>query len=114
MDAVAAFVSRTRSPQSSFPSAKKENRDASIPFPVSVESMASGVLVPMQRHLAAMRRQLHIGLLIGAAVATIVTFERSSSRSLHEDRSAVTPTSASPAQSRDCNRCDVDRTAREQ
>jgi hypothetical protein len=99
MDAVAAFVARTRPPQSSFPSAKKENRDASIPFPMSVESMASGVLVPMQRHLAAMRRQLHIGLLIGASVAAIVTFGAVKlSQYLHEDRSAVKPTAASPAQ----------------
>jgi hypothetical protein len=99
MDPVATFVSRARPAQASFSSAKKENRDASIPFPVSAESMASGVLVPMKRHLAAMRRQLHIGLVIGAAVAAIVTFGAVKlPQYLHQNRSAVRPTVASPAQ----------------
>ena len=99
MDPVATFVSRARPLQSSIPSAKKENREASIPFPVSAESMASGVLVPMQRHLAAMRRQLRIGILIGAVVAAIITFGAIKlSQYLHENRAAVKPSVESPAQ----------------
>ncbi len=74
LDAVANFVSRARPrPSSVFP-AKSEPGRASIPFPLTSIAPTSGVLVPMERHLAAVRRQLIIGLLIGAGVAGIVAF----------------------------------------
>ena len=66
-DAVATFVSRARPrPSTLFPD-RKENAEPATAFPPSnPEAPASGVLVPMQRHIASMRRQLKIGLAIGA------------------------------------------------
>lgn len=100
-DAVATFVARARPPQSSIPSptAKRESGEASI-FLASGETAASGVLVPMQRHLAAMRRQFIIGLLIGAGVAAIVAFGAIKlSQRFGENRAAPKPTVEFPAQS---------------
>jgi hypothetical protein len=74
MDAVATFVSRARPRQSALPPTKRETGDTSIPFPAAVGAATGGVLVPMQRHLAVMRRQLIIGILIGACAAGIVAF----------------------------------------
>lgn len=86
-DAVSSFVSRARPPQSTLFSGKREITAASIPFPSKAEIGVSDVLVPMQRHLAAMRRQLIIGLLIGASVAGIVAFATIElSRYFHENR----------------------------
>jgi hypothetical protein len=91
-DAVATFVSRAR-PQQPFPlSAKSDGGDASIPFPSKVEAAAAGYLVPMQRHLAALRRQLIIGLLIGACAAGILAFAAIKlSQYLHENRAVAKP-----------------------
>jgi hypothetical protein len=101
-DAVATFVARARPRQSSFPTptAKRESREASAPFLASGETAASGVLVPMQRHLAAMRRQLIKGLLLGAGVAAIVAFGAIKlSQYFGENRTAPKPTVELPVQS---------------
>ncbi|HET7106886.1 MAG TPA: PilZ domain-containing protein [Candidatus Acidoferrum sp.] len=72
-DAVASFVSRARPRQSTLFPGKNATPITSTPFPATAAA-AGGVLVPMQRHLAAMRRQLIIGLLIGACLAGIIAF----------------------------------------
>src|SRR5689334_11962997 len=66
-DQVAKFVSRAR-PQAAATlfAANKEAPDSSIPFPAPVAAASNGMLVPMERHLAAVRRQLINGLIIGA------------------------------------------------
>jgi PilZ domain len=99
-DAVATFVSRARPLQSAIFSSKKETGEHSIPFPAAnAEASASGVLVPMQRHLVAMRRQLIVGLLIGACVAGTLAFAAIKfSQYLHENRAAAMPSVELPAQ----------------
>jgi hypothetical protein len=74
LDAAAAFVSRARPRTSALFPAKGRTGELSIPFPTTAAASSSGVLVPMERHLSALRRQLIIGLLIGASVAGIITF----------------------------------------
>jgi len=96
-DAVANFVSRARPKQSTLFPGKKETAGTSIPFPTTAVA-AGGVLVPMQRHLAAMRRQLIIGLLIGTCVAGIVAFGAIKVSSyLRENRIQTKPTVEIPA-----------------
>ena len=99
LDAVANFVSRARPrPSSVFP-AKSEPGRASIPFPLTSIAPTSGVLVPMERHLAAVRRQLIIGLLIGAGVAGIVAFSAIKfAQYVRGPRSTVKPVVEAPAQ----------------
>ena len=98
-DAVASFVARARPPQSSNLPLKRETREASIPFPANAEASASGVLVPMQRHLAAMRRQLIMGLLIGMCAAGIVAFAAIRiSQYFREDRAVSKPSVELPTQ----------------
>jgi hypothetical protein len=98
-DAVAKFVSRARPQPSALFPAKGGIGGASIPFPVATSAQANGVLVPMERHLSAVRRQLIIGLLIGASVASIVTFAAFKfSQYLGEHRAAVKPAAEVPAQ----------------
>jgi hypothetical protein len=41
-------------------------------FPAPLEVVASGELVPMQRYISAMRRQLMIGLILGACISAAV------------------------------------------
>jgi PilZ domain len=98
-DAVASFVSRARPRQSTLFSGKKESRAPRTPFAAAnAETFASGVLVPMKRHLAVKRRQLIIGLLIGAAVAGIIAFAAVKlSQYLHENRAAAKPSVELPA-----------------
>lgn len=98
-DAVATFVSRARPRQSTIFSGKRETGNPSGPFSVSTEAAAAGHLVPMQRHLAVMRRQLIIGVLIGAFAAGLVAFAAIKfSQYLHENRAAAKPPVESPAQ----------------
>jgi hypothetical protein len=98
-DAVSSFVSRARPRQSTLFPGQRESGGASIPFPAKPELASSGVLVPMQRHLVAMRRQLITGLLIGASAACIVTFAGIKfSQYLRENRAAAKPTMELPAQ----------------
>ena len=73
-DSVATFPSRTRPRESSIFSAKSGNGERSVLFPTIPETAGAGYLVPLQRHLAALQRQLLIGVLIGACVGGIVTF----------------------------------------
>lgn len=90
-DAVASFVSRARPRQSTLFPGKKETPGTSAPFP-STLAAAGGVLVPMQRHLAAMRRQLIIGVLIGTCVAGIIAFAAIKVSSyLRENRTQAKP-----------------------
>ena len=98
MDAVATFVSRARPRQSTLFSPKRETRDTSVPFPLTAEAATGGVLVPMQRHLAVVRRQLIIGLLIGACAAGIVAFAAIKfSRYIQENRATAKPPAELPA-----------------
>jgi hypothetical protein len=98
-DPVGTFVSRPRTQPSTLFPAKGGTGGASIPFPAAAAAPASGMLVPMERHLAALRRQLLIGLLIGASVAGIVTFAAFKfSLYLGEYRSPAKPSAAVPAQ----------------
>ena len=98
-DAVASFVSRARPRQSTLFSGKKESREPRTPFAAAnAETFASGVLVPMKRHLAVKRRQLIIGVLIGAAVAGIIAFAAVKlSQYLNENRAAAKPPVELPA-----------------
>jgi len=73
-DAVATFVSRARPQESSIFSAKRGSGEGSMLFSANPETASAGHLVPLQRHLAALRRQLLIGMLIGACAGGIVTF----------------------------------------
>lgn len=72
-DAVASFVSRARPRTSALSPARPEPMTPNLPFALTAGAPASA-MVPMERHLAALRRQLMIGLLIGAGVAGIVAF----------------------------------------
>ena len=77
-DQVAKFVSRARPQAATLFAADKEVPGAStaLPAPAAAPSngMSSGMLVPMERHLAAGRRQLINGLIIGACAGAIVVF----------------------------------------
>jgi hypothetical protein len=98
-DAVATFVSRARPRQTTRISSTNESRDASFPFRAPQEAAADGMLVPVQRHLAAMRRQLIVGVLIGACVAGIIAFAAIKfSQYLHENRATAKPSVVLPAQ----------------
>src|SRR5258708_11623576 len=98
MDAVATFVARARPRQSTLFAPKRETRDTSIPFPLTAEPATGGVLVPMQRHLAVMRRQLIVVLLIGACAAGIVAFAATKfSRNIQESRATAKPPAELPA-----------------
>ena len=100
-DAVATFVSRARPRQTAKFSATVETRIASIPFHAPQEPTSDGMLVPIQRHLVAMRRQLILGVLLGACVAAIVTFAAVKfSQYLHENRPAAKAPAESPAQTK--------------
>jgi hypothetical protein len=99
-DAVATFVSIARPRQSALLPGKKEHVEPAIAFPpLNPQATASGVLVPMQRHLAAMRRQLMIGLLIGACAAAIIAFAAIKfSQFLHDNRATAKPPVEAPSQ----------------
>src|SRR5579859_3053646 len=98
-DHVASFVSRAHPRPSTLFPAKKEIPTTRAPFHTTPPANG-GVLVPMQRHLAAMRRQLIIGLLIGTCVAGIVAFAAIAVSSyLRENRPQPKPTVETPAQS---------------
>ena len=71
--AVSTMVSRTLPRQTTSFSGTRESGHSSIPFPAHQEPAASGMLVPMQRHVAAMRRQMIVGVLLGACVVGILS-----------------------------------------
>jgi hypothetical protein len=97
--AVSTIVSRTQPRQTTTFSGTRESGHSSIPFPAHRELGASGMLVPMQRHLAALRHQLITGVLIGACAAGIVALAAIKlSQYLHENRAAAKPAVESPAQ----------------
>ena len=77
-DAAAKFVSRARPQAATLFAANKEISESNSPFPVAAgaapSGMSSGMLVPMERHLAAVRRQLLNGLIVGACVGGILVF----------------------------------------
>jgi PilZ domain len=73
-DAIASFVSRARPRQITGDSRAGVTNQASRPFQVPQETANSGVLVPMTRHLALLRRQLMIGVLLGAFIAGLIAF----------------------------------------
>jgi hypothetical protein len=97
--AVSTIVSRTQPRLTTSFTGTRESGQSSIPFPAHREPPPSGMLVPMQRHFAAMKRQLIIGLLIGACAGGIVAFVAVKfSQYLHENRGAAKPTVQLPAQ----------------
>jgi len=71
-DAVASFVSRARPRQIALAAGAGVTRQVKIPFQEHQEAATNGFLVPMHRHLALMRRQLIIGLLLGGLVASLL------------------------------------------
>lgn len=76
-DPVAKFVSRARPQAATLFAANKEAPDSSIHLPAAAavpSGISSGMLVPMERHLAAVRRQLINGLIIGACVGALAAF----------------------------------------
>ena len=98
-DAVATFVSRARPRQTPGFSGAREVRDMSAPFRSHQVLPADGMLVPMQRHLAVMRRQLILGILIGACAAGIVAFAAIKfSQYLHEKQVGTMTPVELPAQ----------------
>lgn len=68
-DAVAKFVSKARPRQERHLPGAEGAADSGTLSPAPPEVAASGELVPMQRHLSAMRRQLILGLLVGTCVS---------------------------------------------
>jgi PilZ domain len=68
-DAVAKFVSKARPQKKTHLPGGEGVADSSTLFPAPPEVAARGELVPMQRHLSAMRRQLILGLLIGTCIS---------------------------------------------
>jgi hypothetical protein len=100
-DAVATFVSRARPWQMTKSFAGAQTTDAGIPFHASHDPKADGMLVPIQRHLAAMRHQLIVGVLVGACAASIVALATVAlSQYLHENRAAAKPPAEMPAQTK--------------
>ncbi len=71
-DAVARFVSKARPRVTMKLIGTEEDGEASTLFPEPLEVEASGELVPMQRYLSAMRRQLILGLFLGTCISAIV------------------------------------------
>ena len=72
-DAVAKFVSKARRPHATFLSGAESAGVSSTLFPnLRKEVEPSGELVPMQRYLSAKRRQLILGLLLGAGISATV------------------------------------------
>lgn len=103
-DAVAKFVSRARPQAATLFAANKEIPDSGIHLPVAAgapsSGMPSGMLVPMERHLAVVRRQLINGLIIGACVAGIVVVTAFKiAQYVSAPRSSVKSTVELPAQS---------------
>jgi hypothetical protein len=68
-DAVAKFVSKARPRKETYLPGAEGAADSSTLFPTPPEVEASGELVPMQRHVSAMRRQLILGLLLGTCIS---------------------------------------------
>ena len=98
-DAVATFVTRARPRQSSILTAKRETGYSSASFPGTVAATNAGHLVPMQRHLAAMRRQFIKGVLIGACAVGIVAFVAIMiSQFVRENRATAKPSAELPLQ----------------
>ena len=97
--AVSTMVARTQPRHMTSFTGTQESGHSSIPFPAHREPAVSGMLVPMQRHLAAMKRQLIIGILIGACAGGIVAFAVIKfSQYLHEHRGQAKTPVESPAQ----------------
>ena len=70
-DATARLVSRARPQQAATVSARREAVDASTLFPVPQKLVATE-LVPLERHLSQMRRQLIVGLLLGICISATI------------------------------------------
>ncbi len=86
-DAVARFVAKARPRGAMKLLGTEEAGDASTLFPAPLEVEASGELVPMQRYLSAMRRQLILGLFIGTCIsATFAVAAIKYSNYSHENR----------------------------
>lgn len=71
-DAVARFVAKARPRHATLLFNTESAEDSSTLFPVTRRMEASGELVPMQRYLAARRRQLILGLLLGTCISAVV------------------------------------------
>ena len=106
--AFSTIVSRAQPRRTTNFTGTRESGHSSIPFPAHREVAAGGMLVPMQRHLAAMRRQLIVGVLLGACVAGTLFFAGIKfSQYRHENAAAAkapaetTPESGSPSTPRE-------------
>jgi PilZ domain len=98
-DAVANFVSRARPLQITRDSRAGVSPRAGSAFQAPQETEVSGVLVPMKRHLAVMRRQLIVGVLLGVLLAGLLAFAALEFyRYRHENRSGTNVPVATPAQ----------------
>jgi len=71
-DAVARFVSKARPREAMKLIGTEAAGGTSTLFPAPLEVEASGELVPMQRYLSAMRRQLILGLFLGTCISATV------------------------------------------
>jgi hypothetical protein len=99
LDAVASFVSRARPRQFAPATGAGVTRQVKIPFQEHQETATNGVLVPMQRHLALMRRQLIIGLLLGVLVAGLLALAAIKFYQYrHDNRPGLIVPVAAPAQ----------------
>src|SRR6266849_1921571 len=86
-DAIARFVSKARPRQAASLSIAGEAVDASTLFPAPQDVVASGELVPKQRYLSAMRRQLILGVILGTCISgTVAVAAIKYSHYRHEDR----------------------------
>src|SRR5712692_1459058 len=87
-DAVARFVSKARPREAMKLIGTEAAGGTSTLFPAPLEVEASGELVPMQRYLSAMRRQLILGLFLGTCIsATVAVAAIKYSNYRHENRS---------------------------
>ena len=86
-DAVARFVSKARPREAMKLIGTEAAGGTSTLFPAPLEVEASGELVPMQRYLSAMRRQLILGLFLGTCIsATVAVAAIKYSNYRHENR----------------------------
>jgi hypothetical protein len=105
--AVSTIVSRTQPRETTSFFGTRESGHSSIPFPAHQESAASGMLVPVERHVAALRRQMIVGVLLGACVAGILSLSlieisqyRHKNAAAPKAPAAATPETGLPATSR--------------
>jgi hypothetical protein len=99
-DAVARFVSKARPRRPVGFSGTGDAGEASILLPPPEEATVAGELVPTQRHLSEMRRQLILGVLLGAGISgtvAVAAITISHYRDKNEPMAEATVDSSAPA-----------------